>query len=202
MGERFAAKQPVRSADAAGKVNFAQLDLLLGEIARANNVDCFVVVGSMSVLGLTQGRAIPPRMLMSNEVDAYVEHDPDRGFDFHQRWGQGSAFERKHGYYFDPVSPKLPTLPQGWQARMIAMTLPSGVNVKFLEPNDAAVSKYARGEAKDRAWIREGLRQSILSLATIEYRFRETPFLDGTEHQRAKSALQEDRQWLESRRDH
>lgn len=178
-------------------MNLHQLDTLLGEIARANSVDGFVVVGSLSVLGLTQGRAIPEEMLMSNEVDAYVEQDPDRGFEFHQRWGQGSAFEREHGYYFDPVSPKLPTLPDGWQARMIPMTLPaSGVSVKFLDPNDAAVSKYARGEAKDRMWIREGLRQSILSLAAMEYRFRETPFLDREEHARAKSALEEDRNWL------
>jgi len=181
-------------------MNLQQLDTLLGEIAAADMskpVDCFVVVGSLSVLGLTQGRALPEQMLMSNEVDAYVENDPDRGFDFHQRWGQGSAFEREHGYYFDPVSPKLPTLPDGWQSRMIATTLPvSGVRVKFIDPNDAAVSKYARGEAKDRAWIREGLRQSILSLATLEYRFRETPFLDREEHMRAKSALEEDRKWL------
>ena len=181
-------------------MNLQQLDTLLGEIAAADMskpVECFVVVGSLSVLGLTQGRALPEQMLMSNEVDAYVENDPDRGFDFHQRWGQGSAFEREHGYYFNPVSPKLPTLPDGWQTRMIATTLPvSGVRVKFLDPNDAAVSKYARSEAKDRAWIREGLRQSILSLATLEYRFRDTPFLDREEHMRAKSALEEDRKWL------
>lgn len=180
-------------------MNLQQLDRLLGEIARANRVDGFVVVGSLSVLGLTQGRALPDAMLMSNEVDAYVEQDPERGFDFHQGWGQGSAFEREHGYYFDPVSPKLPTLPDGWQARMFPMKLPaSGVSVKFLDPNDAAVSKYARGEAKDRMWIREGLRQSILSLATLEYRFRETPFLDREEHERAKSALEEDRNWFDA----
>ena len=77
------------------------------------------------------------------------------------------------------------------------MTLPSGVSVKFLEPNDAAVSKYARGEPKDREWIREGLRQSLLSFATIEYRFRETPFLDHEEHERAKALLEADRKWLQ-----
>lgn len=96
------------------------------------------------------------------------------------------------------ISPKLPTLPGGWQERMIPMTPPSGVRVKFLEPNDAAVSKYARGEPKDREWIREGLRQSIMSLAAIEHRFRDTPFLDHEEHERAKACLEEDRHWLES----
>ena len=79
------------------------------------------------------------------------------------------------------------------EAAQVALRETHGV-----DPNDAAVSKYARCDAKDRAWIREGLRQSILSLATIEYRFRETTFLDSGEQSRAKSALAEDRQWLTS----
>jgi len=178
-------------------MNLQQLDILLGDIAREKGVKTFVVIGSLSVLGLSGERA-PDLMLMSNEVDAYPEHDPELAFELAKRWGQGTEFERKHGYYFDAVSPALPTLPDGWQERMIAMKLPSGVGVKFLEPNDAAVSKYARGEPKDREWIREGLRQSILSLATIEYRFRETPFDDQAEHNRAKAFLEEDRKWLQS----
>ena len=179
-------------------MDLKQLDTLLGEISRVKGVNAFVVVGSLSVLGLSQTRIAPSEMLMSNEVDAYPEHDPRMTDELGRLWGQGSAFERKHGYYYDAVPPELPTLPDGWEARMIPLKLPSGVNVKFLEPNDAAVSKYARGESKDRQWIREGLRQSILSLATIEYRFRETPFLDQDEHDRAKVFLEEDRQWLES----
>jgi len=179
-------------------VNLEQLDTLLGEIFRAKGVNGFVIVGSLSVLGITRNRPALGRMLMSIDVDAYPEHDPRLTDELGRLWGQGSAFERKHGYYYDAVPPELPTLPAGWESRMIPLTLPSGVHVKFLEPNDAAVSKYARGEPKDRQWIREGLRQSILSLATIEYRFRETPFLDREEHARAKALLQEDRSWLES----
>ena len=179
-------------------MNLDQLDTLLGEISRAKGVNEFVVVGSLSVLGLTQQRITLSEMLTSIDVDAYPEHDPKLTDELGKRWGQGSDFERKHGYYYDAVPPELPTLPDGWQARMIPLKLPSGVHVKFLEPNDAAVSKYARGEAKDRQWIREGLRQSILSLATIEYRFRETPFLDQAEHDRAKTLMEEDRAWLES----
>jgi hypothetical protein len=180
-------------------MNFEQLDVLLGEISREKGVSEFVVVGSLSVLGLTHDRMLPSTMLMSNEVDAYPEHDPQLTFELADRWGQGSEFERQHGYYYDAVPPELPTLPDGWRARMIQITLPSGVSVKFLDPDDAAVSKYARGEPKDRQWIREGLRQSILSLATIEYRFRETQFLDQAEHDRAKTMLKEDRDWLESK---
>ncbi|MFM9971392.1 MAG: DUF6036 family nucleotidyltransferase [Burkholderiales bacterium] len=177
-------------------MNFQQLDYLLGQIARQNRVNGFVVIGSLSVLGLAQKHDIPAEMLLSNEVDAWVENDPERAFEFNRDWGQGSPFEREHGYYFDAVSPKLPTLPDGWEARMVSMQLPAGAIVKFLDPNDAAVSKYARSDPKDRAWIREGLRLSLLSIATIEYRFRETAFLDSEEQARAKSALEEDRQWI------
>jgi hypothetical protein len=180
-------------------VNLEQLDRLLGAIARAERVNEFVVVGSLSVLGLLHEREVPERMLMSVDVDAWVEPDPQRAFDFTNAWGADSPFDREHGYYFDPVSPRLPTLPEGWGGRTLALKLPSGVNVRFLDTNDAAVSKYARCDSKDREWIREGLRQSILSLAVIEYRFRETTFLDADEQSRAKSALAEDLQWLASK---
>lgn len=179
-------------------MNLEQLDTLLGEIFRAKGVDEFVIVGSLSILGLTQTRIAPSEMLTSIDVDAYPEHDPKLTDELGRLWGQGSEFERKHGYYYDAVPPELPTLPEGWETRMIPLKLPSGVHVKFLEPNDAAVSKYARGEPKDRRWIRGGLKHSILSLATIEYRFRETPFLDQEEHDRAKALLEKDRSWLES----
>ena len=179
-------------------MNLEQLDTLLGEISRAKGVNEFVVAGSLSVLGLIQQRIALNKMLASIDVDAYPEHDPKLTDELGKLWGQGSEFERKHGYYYDAVPPELPILPDGGRARMIPLKLPSGVHVKFLEPNDAAISKYARGEAKDRQWIREGLRQSILSLATIEYRFRETPFLDQEEHDRAETLIGDGRVWLGS----
>jgi hypothetical protein len=181
-------------------VNFAQVEALLTEIRDSEGVDSFVVLGSLSVLGLVSSRDIPPGMLVSNEIDAYPEKDPEKRWQIARRFGQGTAFEMEHGYYFDPISPALPTLPEGWKDRLIEMKLAGGVRVKFLEPNDAAVSKYARGDPKDRAWIREGLVASILSAATIEYRFRTTRFLDQAEHERAKGALSEDLEWLKKAR--
>lgn len=181
-------------------MNFEQVRKLLDEIRAAHGVERFVVVGSLSVLGLLSSREIPVGMLVSNELDAYPEDDPDRRQEIAKGFGQGTPFERENGYYFDPISPSLPTLPEGWRERLIEVSLPSGVRVKFLDPDDAAVSKYARGAAKDREWIRQGLSASILSAATIEHRFRTTAFLDQAEHERAKAALAEDRKRLESGR--
>jgi hypothetical protein len=181
-------------------MNFDQVDRLLSEIRSVEGIDGFVVMGSLSVLGIVESHAIPEAMLMSNELDGYPEADPERRHRIAERFGQGTAFERKHGYYFDPISPGLPTLPEGWRERLIEARLPSGVRAKFLEPNDAAVSKYARGAPKDREWLRAGLRASILSGATISYRFRATPFLDQEEHERAKAALAQDLEWLAATR--
>lgn len=174
----------------------AQLEKLLSDIRDAEGIDRFVVFGSLSVLGLAHSRPIPEGMLVSNEVDAYPENDPDRRQSLARAFGQGSRFEQEHGYYFDPISPALPTLPEGWRDRLIEVSLRGKVRVKFLEPNDAAVSKYARGAPKDRAWIREGLAHSILSAATIEHRCRDAPFFDQAEHDRATAALAKDVAWL------
>ena len=98
------------------------------------------------------------------------------------------------------MSPDLPTLPQGWQQRLIQQTLPSGVKVKYLDPNDCAVSKYARSEPKDREWIRAGIEASLLSLPTIEYRMRETRFFDAEENRKASASLNADKMWFQSLR--
>jgi uncharacterized nucleotidyltransferase DUF6036 len=66
----------------------------------------------------------------------------------------------------------------------------------FLEPNDAAISKYARMEPRDRDWIRPGLLSGILSWAILEARFAQTVFLDAAESARSRKALDEDRKWL------
>ena len=175
------------------------VDRILSAIRDDSGLNEFVVVGSLSALGIT-GDKIPARMTMSMEVDAYPARDPLRAHEFSAKFGEDSAFHQEHGYYFDAVKPSLPTLPPGWEVRLIAQTLPSGVLVKYLEPNDCAVSKYARSEPKDREWIRAGIEAGILSLPTIEYRMRATRFLDDQEMAKAKSAMTEDLIWFESLR--
>ena len=98
------------------------------------------------------------------------------------------------------ISPRVATLPDGWEDRLIRIQLEPELAAWFLEPNDAAVSKYARMEPRDREWIRPGLRAGVLSLAILDARFSRTSFLDAPESQRARKALEEDRRWLRGRR--
>lgn len=166
-----------------------QLDRLLHEVSLRHHVDEFVVIGSLTVLAFAQARSIPEVMLASVEVDAWPDGDPERAFEIARDFGIGSAFEQEHGYYFDPVSPSLPTLPDGWRDRLIPLRLPGGVLVKFVDPNDAALAKLSRGDLKDLEWVRAGIDSSLLSVAALVYRFRETVFLDDNERERVRSTL-------------
>lgn len=175
-------------------MNLDQINRLLTEAMRITHHRDFVIIGSLSVLGSTQ--TLPERMTMSTDVDLYPKNDPGRASEIASQLGLGSEFEQQHGYYADAVSPALPTLPEGWQARLVRVSFDDGAVAWFLDPNDAAVSKYARCEDRDREWIRAGLLAGILSLPTIEYRFRETIMSEPGESARAKRALEEDRRWL------
>ncbi len=74
-------------------------------------------------------------------------------------------------------------------------SIESGAAAWFLDPNDAAISKYVRSEPRDREWIRAGLQVGILSLPTIEYRLRET-LMETDEMRRTQQAIAEDRKEL------
>lgn len=174
-------------------VELKDLDKLFAKARELTSHQEFVVVGSISILGVPATASIPERMTMSNDIDAYTKGDPGRIMDLQKELGQGSAFEMENGYYLDPVSPSLPTLPEGWVARLFRVERKNGIVLYFLDPNDAAVSKYARSEPRDREWLRAGIAAGILSPATIEYRMRETSFLDDQEKKRAHEAFREDR---------
>ena len=158
----------------------------------------YVVFGSLAVLGCAS--EVPPRMAASIDVDAFCKSDPGRVFGLVSALGQGSPFEAEHGYYLDPISPRVATLPAGWLDRLTRIQLDLDLAAWFLEANDAAVSKYARMEPRDREWIRPGLSAGVLSLEILEARFAETVFLDSDEASRAGRALEEDRRWLRARR--
>lgn len=158
----------------------------------------YVVLGSLAALGYTG--QVPARMAMSIDVDAYSKADPGRIFELAPALGQGSPFEAEFGYYLDPIAARVATLPDDWEARLVRIELEPGLAAWFLEPNDAAVSKYARMEPRDREWIRAGLVAGILSVPILQVRFAQTAFLDTAESNRACTAFDEDRGWLAGRR--
>ena len=148
----------------------------------------YVVIGSLSVLGLEEHAPLPSDMTLSIDVDCYSRDDPPRVFDLKSELGENSAYHRKHGIYLDPVSPKLATLPEGWPLRMLCV--PRGqVRAHFLDPNDAAISKLARAEPRDLRWVGAGLKAGLISLAVLRMRMHSTAFLDASEQSAAQAAL-------------
>lgn len=174
-------------------MDLSHLQALFSEASRLTGHTEFVVVGSLSILGVAQRASdVPDRMLTSIDVDCYTKEDPGRIFELAEKLGEGSRFDEENGYYLDPVGPRLLTLPDRWSYRLIEVELGGEITVYFLDPNDAAVSKYARCDVRDREWIKAGLDAGLLSAPIIESRFRETGFLDEAERERARKALAED----------
>lgn len=165
----------------------ALFDLLAAAKAECGHTD-YVVVGSVSVLGMSDVSAIPAGMTMSIDGDCYTLTDPPRVFDLQGKLGEGSTYHRLHGTYLNPVSPKLPTLPDGWELRLIRIDR-SGITAHFLEPNDAAVSKLARAEPRDLRWVRAGVAAGLVSLPMVKLRMQTTDFLDAQERAAALGAL-------------
>jgi hypothetical protein len=148
----------------------------------------YVLVGSLSVLGMAEVAGIPSDMTMSIDADCFTLADPGRVFELKPALGEGSSYHREHGIYLDPVSPRLPTLPEDWQQRLIRLER-GGIVAAFLDPNDAAVSKLARAEPRDLRWVRAGIRAEIVSAPVVRLRMKSTLFLDDVEKQRAQAAL-------------
>lgn len=176
------------------------LQELFDEAKRLTNQTEFVVIGSLSILGVLGSSKVPERMLMSIDVDCYTPQDPTRIFDLGGPLGENSAFKASHGYFLDPVSPKVASLPDQWESRLVTVKLAREIVVRFLDPNDAAVSKYARNEPRDREWIRAGLSAGLLNSEIIASRFRQTDFASDDERRSAYAALAEDTTSLKQRK--
>jgi hypothetical protein len=183
---------------AMGGCTRMKLDLIFGLLKEASaklGHTEFVIIGSLSVLALEGLFDVPPDMTMSNDVDCYTLHDPERIFDIVPLLGENSPRHLESGYFLDAVTPALPSLPDGWRARLSRVER-DGVVAWFLDPNDAALSKYARGEPRDRRWIRAGIRAGVVSLPMVKSRFKSVGFLDDEEQSRAKALLDEDDGWF------
>jgi hypothetical protein len=168
-------------------MNRDNIRVVLEEARKLTNHLEYVVMGSLSILGTLEHP--PAAMTMSNDVDFYPRNDPDRASEIAKALGQGSPFEIEHGYYADALRPSIAALPEGWKDRLIRHEFETRVIAFYLDPDDAAVAKLARSEARDRRWAREGLAAGILNAETIRKRMVTAPFLDQAEHDRAHEAL-------------
>lgn len=138
----------------------------------------YVVAGSLSVVNNPN---TPIEMLGSPDLDLYPKGDPGRAEELEMAMGPKSTFFRENGIYADAIAPALLTLPEGWEERLIRVEH-DGVTGFYIDPDDVAVSKLARGNGNDLVWIELGLRHKVLDSKTIDTRIGQTDFLDHDEH--------------------
>jgi hypothetical protein len=100
--------------------------------------------------------------------------------------------------FIDPVSPRLLTLPDGWEDRMKLISR-NGIKAFFLDANDAAISKYTRGAPNDMRWIQAGIRAGLIDLDAVVHRLPSTRFLDEDEARATRQRVALDRDTFASR---
>jgi hypothetical protein len=92
-------------------------------------------------------------------------------------FGSSSPFHRTHGFFIDGTDENTAKLPQGWNNRAIVRRLDvDGRMVKAVAPapEDLIVSKLARLDNKDKAFVQAYHNARPLDIALIEERIAAT----------------------------
>jgi hypothetical protein len=175
---------------AGESMTLEDLESLLVKASQISNHRRFVIAGSLSVIGAVVRP--PAAMVMSRDLDFYPQLDPERGFiEIASQLGEGSPFHKAHGYYADPITPELLSLPGGWENRVAPISLRGGVVAMFLDPNDVAIGKLMRGHENDVRWLAAGLRERVLSWATVQQRMPSVHNASQEDHRLAEALLRD-----------
>ena len=175
--------------DASEPMKLEDIEKLLIAAAKASNHRRFIIAGSLSAIGAVMKP--PVKMAMSRDLDLYPQLDPGRGFiEIAKELGEGSKFHIEHGYYADPITPKLLALPEGWESRLAPISLSGGVVAIFLDPNDVAIGKLVRSHENDLRWIEAGIAEGILNAEVILDRLRTVHTISVDEAAKVRSSLE------------
>lgn len=160
----------------------SQLEHLIraaGAIADERDI---VVVGSQSILGSVPSP--PAALVQSMEADVFPLEHPERSELIDGAIGELSAFHEQFGYYAQGVSPHTAVLPRGWQSRLHVLENQNtnGVAGHCLDPHDLALSKYAAGRPKDRAFNRVLIQHGYVRKGKLLKLLEEMP-VDGQRRQ-------------------
>jgi hypothetical protein len=76
-----------------------------------------------------------------------------------------------------------------------------GLRIWFLDPDDAAISKYARSQPNDLRWIHAGILSGHVSLPRVQARIASTMFIDDEEAAKVRTQVEADLAWFEEVKD-
>jgi hypothetical protein len=124
----------------------SQVGRLLRQAGKITKESEFFLIGSQAVHAVMSRP--PAEVLLSRECDLYPKNRPEVADLIHRELGPASRYARTEGFYADVVTPKLATLPAGWESRLKRLRL-GPVTAWCLELHDLVVSKLAAGRLKD-----------------------------------------------------
>lgn len=144
-----------------------ELQHVLRASAAISKESSFVVVGSQAVLLLLDQ---PPKsLLVSREIDLYPALHPERADLIDGAIGMHSSFHETFGYFADGVGPETAVMPGDWMSRA-SLHYVGEITAICPELHDLVVSKCVAGREKDADFVRELLKQDLVSLDTLVHR--------------------------------
>jgi hypothetical protein len=147
----------------------ADIDHILRAAAAITNQFSFVLIGTGAVIATA--RHIPALLMMTPEIDLYVEGDDSEMFSdlIDATIGQGSIFHRTFHYYGDGVGARTAIMPRDWRSRAVTYTT-ADKSVQALCPSadDIAVAKMCAWREKDVAWLDKAFTSRIARVEHVE----------------------------------
>jgi hypothetical protein len=166
------------------------LQRVVRALAREFKTDTVFIIGSQAIL--MSWPDAPAIMRGSPEIDAYPANarmweiaEGDKGDGILREasehidglFGSSSLFHRTHGFFIDGTDENTAKLPKGWNSRAVVRRLDvDGRMVKAVAPapEDLIVSKLARLDDKDKAFVKAYHSARPLDLALIVERIAAT----------------------------
>ena len=156
-----------------------ELHHILQAAASLTDKDEFVVVGSQAMV--LQTTNVPEELMSSMEADIYPRDAPELAHEIDGNLGEGSMFHDTYGYWAHGVGPETPVAPDGWQDRLVSITLPrfhtegTYLTVWLLEAHDLVLAKLAAGRDRDFPYAGAAISAGIVSLEELEQRLEGMP---------------------------
>lgn len=162
---------------------------VLRALAREFATDTIYIIGSQAILMAWPDA--PPDIRGTPEIDAYPGNaeqwealqaadggDPIAASEhINGLFGELSSFHEAHGFYIDGVDSSTASLPQGWRSRAIQQDFDvDGRTVTAIapSPHDLIISKLARLDEKDKAFITTYHQFRFLQLDLLRQRLAAT----------------------------
>lgn len=148
-----------------------QLEHVILEVGRRNDLEYFYVIGSAAILAVLPD---PPEgaLTATRDVDIIPPHENEELAD-RLCWvlGEGSEFDIEHGYYVQGVSWNTPVhAPQDWHLRAIPVRVGNRHTGLCMEPHDLVLSKLGAGREKDLDFARAVARLRLVEREKLHER--------------------------------